>query len=88
MEHLLKNEGRNMDCVRYEVMEDYISTERGEIPTYGILVCPKTDERVPLIEIRDVTLDASALSALVALCNLLELSPLHLRDVIDDFLAK
>ena len=37
--------------------------------------------------VHDVTADKQALSELVALCNRLELSTIHLNDVMEDFLA-
>ena len=37
--------------------------------------------------IGDITTDRDRLSMLVDQCNLLELSPLHLNDVIEDYLA-
>ena len=38
------------------------------------------------VAIANVSADADRLSGLVALCNALELSPLHLPDVVEDFL--
>ena len=36
----------------------------------------------------DVTEDRKCLAELVALCNRLELDPIHLADVVNDFLAR
>ncbi len=39
------------------------------------------------ISIHDITSDKDKILLLVELCNRLKLSPLHLRDVVDDFLV-
>ena len=39
------------------------------------------------IAFEDLSLDFKKVSSLIAICNSLELSPLHLWDVVNDFLA-
>lgn len=39
-------------------------------------------------EIADLTRDAAALKPLLDYCNRLKLSPLHLKDVAEDFVAR
>ena len=58
--------------------------------SYGIVAYAdaKEDGSATIVAaVHDVTADRQALSELVALCNRLELSLLHLDDVIEDFLT-
>ena len=57
--------------------------EIGDYVSYGISVT-KNGERI--YEVGDVTTDLDALSALCEKCTLLQLDPIHLEDVIYDFL--
>ena len=41
----------------------------------------------PYREIADITTDYHRLSHLVTLCNELELDPIHLDDIVEDFLS-
>lgn len=50
---------------------------------YGILY--RSPEET--IAFEDLSLDFKKVSSLIAICNSLELSPLHLWDVVNDFLA-
>ena len=50
---------------------------------YGILYRSKEDT----IMMEDLSLDSKKVSSLIDICNSLELSPLHLWDVVNDFLA-
>ena len=43
--------------------------------------------RNQVIRFEDLTTDLLSITDLISLCNKLELSPLHLEDVVDDFLA-
>lgn len=42
----------------------------------------------PVLQIADLSLSGSSVERLAEQCNRLELSPLHLRDVVEDFLAQ
>lgn len=39
------------------------------------------------VSFSDITVDREEAARLVELCNRLQLSPIHLQDVVDDFLA-
>ncbi len=61
---------------------------------YGIAVCLRSTvpaqtapEDTPSAWVRDISPDREAVAALVRLCNEGHLSPLHLADVIEDFLG-
>ncbi len=58
--------------------------------SYSIVFTPDTSasEFCKAIRVSDITVDYEKISALVSLCNQLELSPIHLWDVVEDFLAE
>lgn len=66
---------------KYKIRTETILDDCG-IPhtVYGIEMISQN------VSISDVFTDESAASRFVALCNDLDLSPIHLRDVIDDLL--
>ena len=67
---------------RYTMFEESISNpELGRYAAYGIKAVSETS-------VSDVSLSRPDLSALVQQCNELQLSPLHLSDVIDDYLVR
>ena len=68
--------------------ESHSSPENREHATYGVKVAPDGDRSACCDSISDVSLSEPALSELVRLCNELELSPIHLRDVVEDFLIQ
>lgn len=79
---------KDRNRVKYEVIEEHLLIDGREGVTYGIRAYREGDVRLPLAEIRDITLDSQELLCFVELCNSLGLSLLHLTDVIEDFLAK
>ena len=68
--------------------ESRLSPEMNTYITYGIKVTPRGDRSVCCDSVADVSLSKPELSAFVGLCNELRLSPIHLRDVVEDFLAR
>ncbi len=54
---------------------------------YGIALTDGEEEFLVLDSVEDLADDREAVSHLVELCNRLELDPIHLRDVAEDFLA-
>ena len=81
-----------MKNVTYKLIEGTHEYDDGGSKSYGIAVCPSgsmTNETASVLElIQDITTDKNALNKLINLCNSLELSPLHIRDVIEDFLVR
>ena len=74
----------------YQLIEDHHSSGKGSRPSYGIAAYADPGEGgspILLTSIHDVTSDKDALSELVRVCNTEMLSEVHLRDVIEDFLA-
>ena len=69
-----------MKC-KYEVISDSLD---GYV-FYGIAVYSAVGDMIA--EVRDISTNGAAVSNLVDKCNKLELSLLHLYDVIDDFLG-
>lgn len=76
-----------MKCT-YQVVQS-IYPHISEAPhTYGIAATTTYDEcMVVLISVHDICQDLLAITKLVELCNQLQLDPIHLQDVVDDFLA-
>ena len=75
--------------ITYEITEEAYSSGASTHISYGIAAyaCNEDGDIAIIDGIQNITADKQSLLALVALCNRLELSVLHLREVIDDFLA-
>lgn len=64
----------------YQINQAVVFDESGEQhETYGLIYNNTV--------INDISTDKEKVERLVALCNELELSPIHIYDVIDDFLV-
>ena len=63
----------------YRVMESQVLVEEEKCMSYGIACC---GQNIP-----DITVSQCGLDELVKLCNQLELSTVHLYDIVEDFLA-
>lgn len=76
--------GRMMNDTYIMVCSEY----NGKI-SYGIALTEKVDDRTIILRtISDISLLKNAVEQLVKLCNELYLDPIHLDDVIEDFLAE
>jgi len=76
-------EGTRMEY-QYFVVRDH-----GTHPAYGIAVAVVREDCMYIHHLfQDICSDDSRIRALVHLCNQQKLSPLHLPEVIDDFLAE
>ena len=74
----------------YGITEENYALEKDSRVAYGIAAYSDADKdgtATIIASVHDVTSDKEALAALVSLCNSLELSPIHLYDVVADFLA-
>ncbi len=56
-----------------------------QLYTYGIAA---TEGKKVLFEINDVSTDKKLVKKLKRLCNKNKVSPIHLKDIIEDFLVK
>lgn len=77
--------------VKYKITEGTYESDDSVSKSYGIAVCANigmNETTSVLALIQDITTDRDALDELVNLCNSMELSPLHIRDVIEDFLVR
>ncbi len=75
--------------VCYQIMKELYQDEDHSYITYGIAVyaiSKQTKEATPLSVIHDITTDEQRLLSLIEQCNALELSLIHLPNVIEDFL--
>lgn len=50
---------------------------------YGIMYC----DRRNTVSFEDISMNEKKVSSLVDVCNSLGLSPIHLSDIVDDFLS-
>ena len=76
--------------VTYAVVEERYSLGDCSRTSYGIAAYAnfsKDGTATVVATVCDVTDDKQAIAELVALCNRLELSIVHLMDVVEDFLA-
>ena len=74
-------------CVYGIVGEEYFLNDSRRV-SWGIVCYAKPEEDGTLTviaSVRDISPDYDAVRRLADLCNKHSLSPLHLRDVIDDF---
>lgn len=80
-----------MTNVTYGLIEEKYNLGTGSRISYGIAAYAdaQTDgSTTVVISVHDITSDKEKLSRLVEDCNKLELSSVHLYDVVEDFLAE
>ena len=76
--------------VTYGVTEEIYSLGISSRTSYGIAAYADSEENgtaTIVASVHDVTADKQSLDELASLCNRLELSTIHLLDVVEDFLA-
>ena len=80
-----------MSEITYVLVEEkYVSSKKDARTSYGIAACSNidTDGTATIVSsVRDITNDKRSICALIQRCNDLHLSVIHLKDVIEDFLA-
>lgn len=77
--------------ITYGITEEIYTLNGKSRKSYGIAVYADSEEdgsTTILTSVRDITSERERLADLVHKCNLLELSPIHLDDVIEDFLTE
>lgn len=77
--------------VTYGMIEENYISERESRRAYGIAVYAdaKNDSSAEMVAaVHDVTSDRKQMDELIEKCNRLSLSPVHLQEVIDDFLKQ
>ena len=81
-----------MSSVIYGITEEIYYLGDMSRKTYGIAVYAKDDSDECISTVLDIISDISSekekVEDLVRKCNLLELSPIHFHDVVEDFLAE
>lgn len=78
-----------MEDQLYILIESSYTVDGVGYTTYGIALADISDGCAVIIEaIPDLSPDRERVSRLAQLCTELHLSPLHLDDVVDDFLAE
>ena len=80
-----------MKNITYAVSEERYTFGNETRTSYGIVAYSNADQdgsKTIVASVRDVTSDKTNLIKLVDDCNRLELSTVHLNDVVEDFLLK
>ena len=70
----------------YSAFKDKYNLEGETHIGFGILITSTTDNKV-ITKIEDVTTSKYELDSIVQLCNDLSLDPIHIYDVLEDFLS-
>ncbi len=71
----------------YSVSEEIMcSEENGYYKTYGIQCCHYSNPSTVIFKVSDVSVEKQNVSELTDLCNIEKLEPIHLMDVIYDFI--
>ena len=76
--------------VTYAVAEEKYALENESRTSYGIVAYANAEQdgtAMIVASVRDITYDKNRLRKLVDDCNRLELSTVHLHDVVEDFLS-
>ena len=76
-----------MSSVAYGICEEIYELQGEHRVSYGIAVYDAENTATVLDHISDITEDYERLSELIRTCNSLELSPIHLNEVVEDFLS-
>ena len=79
-----------MKNITYAVAEEKYTFGEECRTSYGIVAYSNADQdgtKTIVASVRDVTSDRDAIARLVCDCNRLEISILHLHDVVEDFLS-
>lgn len=79
-----------MMSITYGVTEEIYSLGHSSRTSYGIAAYAdsEVDGTATIVaSVHDITADKNTLAELVFLCNRLELSTIHLNDVVEDFLV-
>ena len=75
------------DCKYIVVKNEYIDGENTRV-SYGIAAIENCDGTVCVLEsVYDISSDFGTVESLVNICNAEELDPIHIEDVVNDFLA-
>lgn len=76
-----------MEC-KYIVVENVYRNGDDTIRSYGVAVGNESDgETIILKSISDIFSDIKQIERLVDVCNSLRLDPVHIQEVVSDFLA-
>lgn len=76
--------------ITYGIIDECYGMGVGMRRSYGLAAyapAEPNDTATVICAVHDITADRCALDALMQKCNELELSPIHLFDVVEDFIA-
>ena len=78
-----------MNTITYIISEETYTSKNKQRRSYGVVICSKmgTDGISTIIDsVKDVSMEKCKIQNLVNECNRLKLSPIHFREVIEDFI--
>ncbi len=73
---------KDISCADYELLTTEKSLDGKRYHCYGVRLYYAGTE----VSVEDLSLDKQAVEALVEKCNRLQLSPIHFREVLEDFM--
>lgn len=80
-----------MNRIRYALVEEKYENDNKDVRiSYGIVAFSNMEEDGPttiVASVRDITNDKDGICKLIKHCNRLNLSVIHLNDIVEDFLA-
>lgn len=77
-----------MNALTYGVREEIYELQGERRISYGIVVYDSQNTYTVLESMADITTDRERLLSLVEKCNTLKLSPIHLKDIVEDFILE
>ena len=80
----------NLMSITYGIVEEMYTLGDESRISYGIVAYSNADEdktATIVASIHDITNDKKRLAELVLLCNKLQLSVIHMNDIVEDFLT-
>ncbi len=73
--------------IRYTVIQTTIAMEKlGEVKTFGLCVLDQYGNRIK--EIVDISVNFELVERLASICNRFQALPIHLMDIVEDFIAE
>ena len=81
---------QDFETVTYGIIEETYALQRNARTSYGIAAYADSAQQgtaTIVVSVHDITSDKERLQELISICNHLQLSPIHLSDVIEDFIG-
>ena len=73
-------------CVKYEIIKSVLTVNNETTDAYGISAVDSDGKTVECVH--NISCDPFFVASLCRICNLYSLSPIHLKDVAEDYIVK